>query len=197
MDGREKEPLMAITFRPIRPPDDDELMRLHELNSGYTVERLADGALLVSPNGAAGGMRNVELSFQLRSWQRRTAHGPTFDSSTGFRLPDTSVFSPDGAFVRADRWEPLSRAQRERYFDGAPDAAFEIVSRTDLRAEQLMKCEAYMKSGSALVVLLDPYRRNVDRWLHAVHTSLGKVASLDCAPVMPGFVLDVDSILDG
>jgi Uma2 family endonuclease len=187
---------MAITFRPIAAPDDDELMLLHELNPGYTVERLADGALLVSPNGAAGGMRNANLALQLGLWERRARCGPVFDSSTGFRLPDTSVFSPDGAFVRAERWQPLSRAQRERYFDGAPDAAFELVSRTDLRAEQLMKCEAYARSGSALVVLLDPYRQNVDRWLDGVHESLGKLASLDCSPVMPGFVLDAGSILD-
>jgi Uma2 family endonuclease len=187
---------MAITFRPITAPDDDALMRLHELNPGYTVERLADGALLVSPNGAAGGMRNVELSFQLRSWDRRTHYGPTFDSSTGFRLPDSSVFSPDGAFVCAARWQPLTQDQRERYFDGAPDAAFEIVSRTDLRSEQLMKCEAYARSGSALVVLLDPYRQTVDRWLDGVHESLGKISSLDCGPVMPEFILDVDAILD-
>src|ERR1700736_5873903 len=119
---------MAITFHPVTAPDDDELMRLHELNPGYTVERLPDGSLLVSPNGAAGGMRNANLTLQLGLWQRRTNHGPAFDSSTGFRLADTSVFSPDGAFVRSERWEPLSAAQRERYFDGAPDAAFEIVS---------------------------------------------------------------------
>jgi len=59
-----------------------------------------------------------------------------------------------------------------------------------------MKCEAYARSGSPLVVLLDPYRQNVDRWLDGVHESLGKIASLDCAPVMPEFILDVDSILD-
>jgi Uma2 family endonuclease len=187
---------MAVTFRPISPPDDDELMLLHELNPGYTVERLPDGALLVSPNGASGGMRNVEMSFQLRSWERRVRCGPTFDSSTGFRLPDTSVLSPDGAFVRADRWEPLDRKERERYFAGAPDAAFEIVSRTDLREAQLAKCGAYVRNGSALVVLIDPYGRRVDSWRDGVHVALGEVAELDCEPVMPGFVLDVSSILE-
>jgi Uma2 family endonuclease len=187
---------MAINFRPVTSPDDDELMLLHELNPGYTVERLADGRLLVSPNGAAGGMRNVELSFQLRSWERRAGCGPTFDSSTGFRLPDTAVFAPDGAFVRSERWDPLTRDQRERYFSGAPDAAFEIVSRTDLRDDQLAKCVAYVRNGSTLVVLLDPYRRRVDRWLHGDLAELGDVESLDCDPVMPGFVLDVSSILD-
>ncbi|HTD36156.1 MAG TPA: Uma2 family endonuclease [Candidatus Limnocylindrales bacterium] len=187
---------MAITFRPVTAPDDDELMRLHELNPGYTVERLPDGALLVSPNGAAGGMRNANLALQLGLWERRARCGPVFDSSTGFRLADTSVFAPDGAFVRNARWEPLARAQRERYFDGAPDAAFEVVSRTDLRSAQLMKCEAYVRNGSALVVLLDPYRECVDRWLDGVHESLGRISSLDCAPVMPDFVLDVAEILD-
>jgi Uma2 family endonuclease len=188
---------MPITFRPIAPPDDDELMQLHELNPGYTVERLPDGSLLVSPNGAAGGMRNVEMSFQLRAWERRVRRGPTFDSSTGFRLPDTSVFSPDGAFVRADRWEPLDRKQRERYFAGAPDAAFEIVSQTDSREAQLEKCLAYARNGSALVVLIDPYRRCVDRWYSGAHEPLGDIAELDCEAVMRGFVLDVRAILEG
>jgi len=50
-------------------------MLLHELNSGYTVERLADGALLVSPNGAAGGMRNANLALQLGLWERRARNG--------------------------------------------------------------------------------------------------------------------------
>ena len=186
---------MAITFRPNTPPDDDELMRLHEINPGYTVERLPDGSLLVSPNGASGGMRNVELSFQLRSWERRERCGPTFDSSTGFRLPDTSVLSPDGAFIRADRWEPLDRNERERYFAGAPDAAFEIVARSDLRDAQLAKCGAYVRNGSRLVVLIDPYRRAVDCWRDGVHVGLGDIPELDCEPVMPAFVLDVTAIL--
>ena len=55
---------------------------------------------------------------------------------------------------------------------------------------------SYVRNGSALVVLLDPYRRRVDRWLDGDHAVLGTVAQLDCAPVMPGFVLDVSSILE-
>src|SRR5665213_2506119 len=163
------------------PPDDDELMLLHEINPGYTVERLPDGALLVNPNGASGGMRNAHLSFQLVSWSARSRCGPTFDSSTGFRLPDTSVLSPDGAFVRADRWEPLDRKQRERYFAGAPDAAFEIVSRTDLREAQLAKCGAYVRNGSALVVLVDPYRRAGPENL--LFVQLGELADEEHAPL--------------
>jgi hypothetical protein len=38
---------MAITFRAVTAPDDDELMLMHELNPGYTVERLPDESPLV------------------------------------------------------------------------------------------------------------------------------------------------------
>ncbi len=76
-------------------------MLLHELNPGYTVERLPDGRLLVSPNGAAGGMRNARAVVPARELGGDAlAAVPTFDSSTGFRLPDSAVYSPDGAFVR-------------------------------------------------------------------------------------------------
>ena len=33
-----------------------------------------------------------------------------FDSSTGFRLGDGSVLSPDAALVNLDRWQALPRA---------------------------------------------------------------------------------------
>lgn len=186
---------MAFTFRPVAVPTDDELLLLHELNPGYTVERLADGALLVSPNGSRGSLRNTELTRQLGNWA--AARGETvFDSSAGFRLPDSAVFAPDGAFVLRSRWDGLTHAQTERYFPGAPDAAFEIVSKTDSREAQLAKCEAYVGHGSALVVLLDPYRNTMDVWRGGAHSATAAPQTLDCAPIMAGCLLNVRAILD-
>lgn len=186
---------MAFTFRPVAAPTDDEMLLLHELNPGYTVERLADGALLVSPTGGRGGRRNVELTRQVGNWAVEASE-PVFDSSTGFRLPDSAVFAPDAAYVRRERWDRLTAQETERYFDGAPDAAFEIVSHTDSRDAQRAKCEAYVRYGSALVVLLDPYRDTMDVWRGEAHTATAAPRTLDCAPVMAGCVLDVRAILD-
>jgi Uma2 family endonuclease len=187
---------MSVTFRPLSPPTDEEMLALHACNPGYRVERLADGALFVSPNGAQGSARNIELSGQLRDWRRSLRLGKVFDSSAGFVLPDTSLFSPDGSYVSAERWERLTPAESEKYFRGAPDAAFEIVSKTDSREQQLAKAAAFAQQGSRLVVVIDPFRRAVDAWRDGVHEPLGDVAQVDCDPVMPGFVLDVAAILE-
>jgi Uma2 family endonuclease len=187
---------MSVTFRPLSPPTDEEMLALHERNPGYRVERLADGALFVSPNGARESARNIELSGQLRDWRRAVRRGKVFDSSAGFVLPDTSLFSPDGSYVSAERWESLTPAESEKYFAGAPDGAFEIVSKTDSREQQLAKAAAFARQGSRLVVVIDPYRRAVDVWRDDFYTALGDVAEVDCDPVMPNFVLDVAAILE-
>ena len=186
---------MAITFRPLSPPTDEEMLALHDLNPGVRVERTADGRLLMSPTSAQGGYRNALLTGQLLAWSLRTAYGPTFDSSAGFLLADSSLFAPDGAFVSKERWKSLTAEQRDQYFSGAPDAAFEIVSKSDDPLDQRKKCELFARNGSRLVVLIDPYRRSVERWLDVEFEALGDVATLDCAPIMPGFILDVRAIL--
>ena len=43
---------------------------------------------------------------------RVTGGWKAFDSSTGFRLPDNSVLSPDASLVALDRWQVLSAEQR-------------------------------------------------------------------------------------
>jgi Uma2 family endonuclease len=185
---------MAVTFRPLSPPTDEEMLALHALNPGYRVERLADGRLLVSPTGARGGARNAELTGQLYVWCRKIRLGKVFDSSTGFVLPNGALYAPDGAYVSEARWSALTWAESERYFAGAPDAAFEIISRTDDRPETEAKCESFARHGSALVVLIDPYAPNVDVWRNGARTELGTIDQFDCAPVMPDFLLDVEAI---
>lgn len=124
----------------------------------------------------------------------RACGGIVLDSSGGCVLPDTALFGPDSAYIGPERWDALTPAQQEEYFQGAPDAAFEIVSQSDSRTEQLEKAEAYARNGSTLVVLIDPYRRAVDVWRGAVHEALGDAASVVCDPVMPDFVLNVSAI---
>jgi len=187
---------MAVVFRPITPPTDEELMQLHELNGGYSVERLADGSLLVTPNGAGSDLRNSELVLQLMVWSKAFRLGQVFGPTAGYRLPDSSVFAPDGSFVRAERWNVLDAAQRENYFAGTPDAVFEIRSKSDRHGAQVRKCANWSRHGAHLVVLVDPYERTVDRWVDGAHQELGSISQLDCGPVMPGFVLDVVALLD-
>ena len=119
---------MGIRLDLLHRVTDEELRELSERNPGYQFERTADGRLLVTPTGLASGRRSLKVAYQLERWNERTRLGVVFDSSTGFRLPDGSLLSPDASWVRRERWEALSPQQREGFGPFCPDAVFEVRS---------------------------------------------------------------------
>jgi Uma2 family endonuclease len=183
----------AVEIVPPHPVSDEELIALEERYEPLTFERFADGTLLVTPPaGFRSGARNLELAYQVGAWVR--AHeGVGSNSSGGFTLPDTSLFAADATYVSPERWSAASEATFPTL---VPDAVFELMSKSDRPRTTRKKILAYLQNGVRLVVLLDPWRRRVfvghegDEDVRA----LGDVATLDCAPAVPGLVLDVTAI---
>lgn len=109
------------------------------------------------------------------------------------RGPDT-VRGPDVAFVRLNRVP--TRADLDRYVEGAPDLAVEIRSPGDRAGEIAEKVAEYFRSGAGLVWGVDPRRRVV-----MVHTSDGHTRLLrdgdtvDGGDVLPGFTAPVSELL--
>ena len=186
----------------IVPPhwvDDDEILALGQRYKTLLFERFADGTLLVSPPcGLLGGERSMRLSFEVAAWARATKLGIAFGANAGFTFPGNALFSPDATYVARERWEAVPPAEREGFAALVPDAAFEMLSKSDSVRATRRKVAAYLHDGVRLVVLIDPYRRRtyVGRTGDDDAVDLGDVAGVDCSPVMPGFVLDVASILD-
>ena len=106
---------VAVQIDLLHRVTDEELLALSDRNPGYQVERTADGRLVVSPTKSDGGRRSMEVALQLGIWNRQTRPGITFDSSTGFTLPDGSCRSPDASWVRRERWYALTREQRRSF----------------------------------------------------------------------------------
>ena len=184
---------MTITIKPARDIGDDEIRQLSDQNPGYQFERDRDGRLVVTPNGGESGRRSGEVFGQLRDWARRADRGPVFDASTGFKLPDGSLRSPDAAWVRGDRWEALSETEREEYPPLCPDAVFEVRSRNNSLEELRAKLMAYVENGARIAVMLDPYDRIVevarpDRIVRETYDRL------DLNDVLPGFTLDLHAL---
>ena len=72
-------------------------------------------ASIAPPHGGPQPVQKRRLSPPgpaLGCWVRVTGGWKAFDSSTGFRLPDNSVLSPDASLVALDRWQVLSAEQR-------------------------------------------------------------------------------------
>jgi Uma2 family endonuclease len=105
----------------------EQFAELCQANPEAVLELAADGSLiLMTPTGSETGARNGELFFQIKAWARASGRWKVFDSSTGFRLPDNSVLSPDAALVALDRWQALSDAERRGFAPLCPDLVVEL-----------------------------------------------------------------------
>jgi Uma2 family endonuclease len=188
---------MAVRLDMLRRVTDEELLRLSERNPGYQIERTAEGRLVVSPTGGKSGRRSGEIFAQLWYWNRRVGLGVTFDSSTGFNLPDGSCLSPDASWLRRDRWEALSDEAREGFVPLCPDAVFEVRSSSDALAELRAKMGAYLSNGARIGVLVDPESRFVEVYRPGRGVERHEeTASVSLDPELPGFTLDLGRVFE-
>ncbi|MFM1902003.1 MAG: hypothetical protein RLZZ216_2579 [Cyanobacteriota bacterium] len=121
----------------------------------------ADGSLTcMTPTGSDTGARNGKLFFQIKSRARATGGWKAFDSSTGFRLPDDSVLSPDASLVALDGWQSLTAEQRRSIAPLCPDLVVELANPSDEGPRGLTalrkKMAAYQRNGARLGWLLLP-----------------------------------------
>ena len=179
----------------------DELLRLPD--DGFHKYELVRGELTtMAPPGFEHGSDALALAGPMRQFVRQHRLGRVV-VETGFILehdPDT-VRGPDVAFVSADRLPPPER--REKYFDGAPDIAVEVVSPGDTAFEVQQSpvgkplVREYLDAGSKLVWVLYPRARNV-----MVHRGDGTAQLLregdllSGEEILPGFSLAVDDLFE-
>ncbi|MFM9102616.1 MAG: Uma2 family endonuclease, partial [Cyanobium sp.] len=99
-----------------------------EANPDAVLELTADGQLItMTPTGGETGRRNTRLLTRLQTWADLQGGWEVFDSSTGFRLRDGSVLSPDAAVVRRERWQALTPEQRRTFPPLCPDLVIELA----------------------------------------------------------------------
>jgi len=140
-----------------------------EANPDAVLELTADGQLItMTPTGGETGARNINPAYQLAHWARSHGSWKLFDSSTGFRLADGSVPSPDAAAVRLERWQSLSPGQRRTFPPLCPDLVVELASASDSGPRgaeaRRRKMALYQANGAQLGWLLFPERRAVEIW---------------------------------
>lgn len=171
-------------------------------NPEAVLELSSDGQLIaMTPTGGDTGSRNSNLIIQLGLSVRGHALPlKLFDSSTGFRLPDGSVLSPDAALVCLDRWKALLPEQRRGFPPLCPDLVVELASSSDSGprgvAALRQKMETYRRNGAHLGWLLLPEERAVEIWRSGATNSqrIEPAQELDAAELFPGLTLDLAEI---
>jgi len=197
-----------LEFAPLRLPWDlrltpEQFERVCQANPEAVLELRADGHLIVmTPTGGETGSRNSRLLIQLGIALSCCKLGlRIFDSSTGFRLPDGSVPSPDAALLLEERWQALTPQQRRGFPPLCPDLVIELASASDEGPSGVSalrrKMDQYQANGALLGWLLLPEERAVEIWREGqqgMAERLENASRLEGAELAEGLVLELEEI---
>jgi Uma2 family endonuclease len=147
------------------------------------------------PTGGETGRRNFTLIGHFSVWVEKDGTGIGFDSSTAFILPNGAKRAPDLAWLKRERWEALTRPEREAFPPLCPDFMVELRSPSDSLATLQAKMEEYLANGAALGWLIDPLEKQVYVYRPDLEMlCLNNPDTISGEPVLPGFVLEVQRL---
>ena len=127
---------------------DEEFYEFCLENPELRIERDPNGQIIIMPpSGSETGNRNAEINLEIGIWNRKYQLGKTFDSSTGFKLPNGANRSPDLAWVANERWHALSSEQKRKFAPIAPDFVIELRSEDQRLPELREKMDEYLSCG--------------------------------------------------
>ena len=172
---------------------ESDLERLCQENPDARLEIDAQGNLIaMSPTGSESGRRNMSLAAQVWNWNSHKKLGIAFDSSTGFKLSNGAIRSPDVSWVTLTKWNSLSKQQQRKFAPIDPDFVIELMSPTDDRDELRRKMQEYKDCGVSLGWLIDPNAKEVEIY----RVSQPKIEILDNPQSLSGEAVLLDFIID-
>ena len=130
-------------------------------------------------------------------WPLSSTQGFVFDSSTAFRLPNTSVRSPDASWISNEKWEHLTDSEQTKFPPICPDFVIELLSTNDdLKTIQKKMRTEWIGNGCKLAWLIDPFEEMVFiyRLGGDVEILNGFDKQLSGENVLPGFEFDLSKL---
>ena len=172
---------------------EEEFFQFCQANRDLRIERSAKGEIIVmSPAGGYSGFQSLKVSSQLEGWASKDGTGVAFDSSTGFRLPNGAVRSPDAAWVQLSRLEKLSHREKEQFIPLCPDFVIEVASPSDEVSDLRAKMQEYLRAGLRLGWLILPASKEVEVYSPTTEVQiLTSPEAVTGGPVLPGFKLEL------
>jgi len=174
----------------------EQFYQLCQDNRDLRFERNFQGDLIImSPTGGETSNRNIEISYQLQAWTRQNKLGIAFDSSGGFKLPNNADKSPDAAWIPLEKWNNLSKEERQGFIPLCPDFVIELPSKSDSLKSLQNKMQEYLDNGTQLGWLINRQDRQVEiyRQGQAVEI-LENPSQLSGESVLQDFILDLNPI---
>lgn len=189
---------MPVTLKMGELMSDEDFFQFCQMNDTLEFERDSHGnIILMSPTGSFTGNFNSQVLGKLFIWNENSGLGEIFDSSTGFTLPNGAVRSPDVSWIEKEKWNFLADKEKEMFAPICPDFVVEIRSKSDDINYLLKKMEEYIENGTRLAWLIDRFDNMV--YIYKADKSIVTLDSLKVKlsgeSILPGFVLDLESII--
>ncbi|WP_319418610.1 Uma2 family endonuclease [Pleurocapsa sp. FMAR1] len=175
---------------------DRSLEQLCRENPDLRFETDTNGKLIImSPTGSESGKKNLNLAFQFELWNRQSKTGVVFDSSTGFRLSNGAIRSPDVSWIAGDRWNSLGDKQKRGFAPIDPDFVIELLSPTDNLSTTQQKMAEYLDCGVKLGWLINPDAKEVEIYrLGEDKELISNPSNLSGEDILPGLTMDLSDI---
>ncbi len=195
VERTETQPLLVHLY-PVVEMNDEQFFELCQINRDLLIERTAEGDLLIMPPvGGRTGRRNNKLAKFFLNWEEHDPTGISFDSSTGFTLPNGAKRSPDASWVKKSRLADLTDEQKDKHLPLCPDVVVELRSPSDSLVKLQEKMQEYMDNGAQLGWLLDAAAQRVYVYRpNQLVERLDAPETLSGGDVMPGFMPDLNRI---
>ncbi len=176
---------------------DAELLQMSLQNPELRFERNADGTLVtMAPIGRISGNREIKAGAYVLFWVEKHDLGEVFSSSTGFKLANSAIRSPDVAFVAKSRLPSGWKEAEDEFFNLAPDFVIEIRSKSDSLTKLKAKMQEYYENGVRLGWLIDA--QNKQAFVYREDGSITQypaTATLNGENVVPGLTLQLSVLL--
>ena len=172
---------------------DEQFFQLCQDNRDLRFERNSNGDIVIMPpTGGETGNRNSSITYQLYAWNNQNKLGVTFDSSTGFKLPNGADRSPDASWIPLEKWDNLTPQQRQKFLPLCPDFVIELRSPSDSLKTLQNKMKEYLKNGTKLGWLINPKKKQVEVYREGKEVEiLDNPTTLLGEDVLPDFLLDL------
>ncbi len=186
---------LLIRYPKNRVLDDEMLLALSSENPELRFEQTAQGDLIVmAPAGTETGGKDADITTNLNIWARQDGKGRVFSSSTGFRLPNGALRSPNASWLSYERLNKLTSEQYEKFAPLCPEFVIELMSPSDSLKDPQEKMLEYIQNGAELGWLLDPSEKRIYVYTANGVETLEAPESVAGVGKLEGFVLNLQDI---
>lgn len=190
------EGFVALAF-PGKGMSDEQFFEFCQLNRDLKIERNSTGEIIImSPTGGQTGTWNALFISELVVWNKYSKLGISFDSSTGFKLPNGATYGPDAAWMPRAKWEALSAEEKEKFVPAVPEFIMELRSPSDSLLPIQEKIADFMACGCRLAWLIDPAKQQTTVYRADGSESVVLFEQvLTGEDVLPGFEVNLEELL--